>query len=81
MRLASLITKRRAEAKAQHKLLKLRNREAEKSDTQLTSAGDTDSISSCSPPPSPRYCSFSRDGVSPQLSPYGLHKRASTGSL
>ncbi|EER03097.1 hypothetical protein Pmar_PMAR023209 [Perkinsus marinus ATCC 50983] len=39
----SLITKRRAEAKAQHKLLKLRNREAEKSDTQLTSAGDTDS--------------------------------------
>ncbi|KAF4687201.1 hypothetical protein FOZ60_004228 [Perkinsus olseni] len=77
----SLITKRRVEAKAQQKLLRMRKREAEKSTAELTSAGDSDSLSSCSPPASPRYCSFSRNGVSPQMPPYGLPKRASTGSL
>ncbi|KAF4677263.1 hypothetical protein FOL47_002502 [Perkinsus chesapeaki] len=78
----SLIAKRRAEAKAEQKLIRMRKREAEKSAAELTCAGESeDSLSSCSPATSPRYCSFSRSGVSPQQVPCGLPKRASTGSL
>ncbi|EER19559.1 hypothetical protein Pmar_PMAR012540 [Perkinsus marinus ATCC 50983] len=75
----SLIAKRRAEAKAQQKLLKLRKREAEKSAAQLTSAGDTDlpsyglpkrastgSLPSMAVPQSPCYAATPEYYVRPQ---------------